>query len=288
MSFASHEDRQICRELHRRFGTTYYFANRRFEPRIREKVDALYAFVRVPDEWVDNPTEPVECVRERLADYRAEMEQGIVGARPNDPVLRTFCDLLVAGSVPVSEARLFLHAMEMDLSVTRYESFTELEEYMRGSAGSVGVMMAAILEAPEKPEVRVGAIALGIAMQLTNFLRDIAEDFARGRIYLPLEDLARFDVSECDIAEGKVSDQFIQLMMFEIARTRSLYEVADEAIPLIPRQHRVPVRLARVLYARILDRIECMNYDVFAGRARTSKIEKVGAAVRLAASHFLR
>ncbi|MBX3097249.1 MAG: phytoene/squalene synthase family protein [Fimbriimonadaceae bacterium] len=287
MPFATEQDKRVCRDLHRQYGTTYYFASRRFEPRIRERVDALYAFVRVPDEWVDNPSEPLECVAAKLKNYREEMERGMEGDTPEEPALRAFCDLLREGSVPVAEARLFLDAMVQDLTVSRYQTYSELEGYMRGSAAAVGMMMAAILEAPQTPDVLAGACALGNAMQLTNFLRDIGEDYQRGRVYLPLDDLERFRVSESEIATGVMGEGFRSLMQFEIARARELYAQADQAIQEIPASRRLAVRLARVLYARILDRIEEMDYNVFAARARTSRMEKVSTAARLVAAHYL-
>jgi 15-cis-phytoene synthase len=119
-------------------------------------------------------------------------------------------------------------------------------------------------------------------MQLTNFLRDIAEDAARGRIYLPIEDLESFGVSEEEILAGMVTDRFIRLMKFEIERARALYRIADAGIPYLPSEARLAVTIARVLYARILNRIESIGYDVFQARARTTRSEKVVVALRVA------
>ncbi|MFZ4507570.1 MAG: phytoene/squalene synthase family protein, partial [Fimbriimonas sp.] len=118
-------------------------------------------------------------------------------------------------------------------------------------------------------------------MQLTNFLRDVGEDLQRGRVYLPTEDMEKFRVSEDDLRGARLTDDFIELMKFQIARARGLYEAADPGIPLLPPVAQKPVRMARILYSRILDRIEARNYDVFSGRARTSKIEKLQVAARV-------
>jgi phytoene synthase len=121
-------------------------------------------------------------------------------------------------------------------------------------------------------------------MQLTNFLRDIAEDWARGRVYLPLEDLERFGYAEDDLGRGIVDERFIALMRFEVSRARRLYEFADEGMRYIPRGRRYPVVVARELYAAILDRVEAQGYDVFARRAETSLVSKIRVAAMCAAS----
>jgi 15-cis-phytoene synthase len=135
--------------------------------------------------------------------------------------------------------------------------------------------------APADPRTDAAAMALGEAMQMTNFLRDVAEDWQRGRIYLPVEDMEMFGVREVDIAAGEATDGFRALVRFEIERTRALYAAADPGIPLLPPRARKAVTLARVLYSRILDRIEAQDCDVFRGRARTSRIEKAVALARV-------
>lgn len=281
-AFASEEDHAECRRLHRKHGTTYYFATQRFEPSVRRRVHALYGFVRVPDEWVDNPdVKSVTRQSSLLCEYRSQLLRGLDGVRPDEPALRAFCDVVRECGMPLQEPLLFLDAMEQDLTVTRYQNYAELQGYMRGSAAAVGVMMCSVLGAPQDAETLAGARALGEAMQLTNFLRDIREDLDRGRIYLPQDDMATFGITEADLYKGEVTEPFRDLMRFEIARARALYQIADEAIPRLPRAGQKPVRLARVLYSRILDRIEAMDYNVFASRARTTKLEKLWTAIKV-------
>lgn len=273
------EDYEECRRLHRQFGTTYYFASRWFPAAVRARVDALYGFVRVPDEWVDNPGDatPSETLS-KLADYRAQFLAGMRGVRPEIPVLRAFCDCAREAQIPESEPLLFLDAMEQDLTVTRYGTIEDLLGYTRGSAAAVGVMMCSVLGAPLDDETISAAKALGDAMQLTNFLRDVGEDARRGRIYLPQEDLSRFGVTESEILAGIMSDRFIRLMQFEIDRAHAWYRQADAGIPKLPSHARGSVRIARALYAKILDKIEQRGYDVFSGRARTTGSEKLRTA----------
>jgi 15-cis-phytoene synthase len=277
--FASASDYAECRRLHRNFGTTYYFATRKFRRPVREKVHALYGFVRVPDEWVDNPSSQDPSVQ--LQSFRRELVAGFEGARPSEPVLRAFVDVATGCKMPISEPTCFLDAMEQDLFKFRYNTYSELEHYMRGSAAAVGVMMCHILGVGSNVKAIDGAVALGEAMQLTNFLRDVGEDAVRGRIYLPLEDMSSYHVSESDVLQGVISSHFIELMRFEIDRARKLYRIAEASLPELPSDARKPVLLALRLYERILGRIEERNYDVFGGRARTSKIEKLSVAAQV-------
>lgn len=281
-TFADPSDYDVCRGIHRKHGTTYYFATQRFKPETRRRTHALYAFVRVPDEWVDNPNGlSIEERSELLRIWRIQLLQGMEGVRPRHPVMRAFCDVVREVHMSLEEPLSFLDAMEQDLTVSRYGTYQDLRGYMRGSASAVGHMMCAVLGAPQTSEVERPAGALGEAMQLTNFLRDVGEDARRGRIYLPLEDLTTFEVSETDILSGQITPEFINLMKFEIARARALYLEADKGIPLLPPESRRAVKLARILYSRILDRIEQRGFDVFSGRARTSKFEKALVALNV-------
>jgi phytoene synthase len=280
--FASPQDHAECRRLHKHFGTTYFFASRRFPAKVRRRIHALYGFVRLPDEWVDNHGGASATVRiQKLRKYRNEFLRGMDGVNPSFSVLRAFCDVAHEVSLPVEEPLRFLDAMEQDVFVARYDSYEDLRRYMRGSAVSVGLMMCTLLEVPFDDKIRGAASALGEAMQLTNFLRDIGEDIRRGRIYLPLEDLRKFQGSEVSISREEMSPEFVDLMKFEIERARSLYLEADLGIPLLPSRIRPAVRLARILYARILDRIEMRTYDVFTARARTSTAEKIITAFKV-------
>lgn len=280
--FAEPADYLFCRDLHRRHGTTYFFSSRRLPRAQQRQVDALYGFVRVPDEWVDNPAGQDPAAH--IADFRSQLEEGLAGRRPSHPALRAFLDTLHETGIPPEEPRCFLDAMAMDLWKTRYATYQELEAYMRGSAAAVGLMMCRIVGAPNTEEVNRAACCLGNAMQLTNFIRDVGEDLERGRIYMPQEDWERFGVSEADFLERRLTTQVKELLAFQIARARSLYGEADSGIPQIPGPSRKGVLLARILYAMILDRVEERGLDVFSGRARTTRAEKLAVAARVLAT----
>lgn len=282
--WATPEDWETCRALGSKFGTTYYFSTRLFPSAVRPRVDALYAFVRVADAWINHPSPLRANIQDRLDDYRRQTMEGFRGTPPEHPVLRAFLDVARECNMTPTEPLLFLDAMASDLTVSRYPSYADLERYMRGSASTIGLMLCDILDVKRTGEITDGAMALGEAMQLTNFLRDVGEDLEHGRIYLPLEDMDRFGVTEEDLFNRRVSPEFIGLLEFEIKRARRLYESAERAIPHLPRSMQRPVRLARVLQGRILDRIEQSGFNVFHRRARTSSSEKFGAAVRVLVS----
>lgn len=189
------------------------------------------------------------------------------------PVLRATAAVFKQYDIPYEYSEAFLCAMVQDLTVTRYETYAELERYMYGSAAVVGLMMSYVIGFKNETALQY-AEKMGYAMQLTNFLRDIGEDYdLRGRIYLPQEEMKRFGVTEAMICDKQISPSFIQLMQFQIERTRSLYKEAHKGVPLL--QHGMPVRLAGVLYGEILDEIEKNRYDVFLKRARVPGWKKV-------------
>ena len=267
------------KRLNAHHGKTYYFSTLFFPPEVRRSVHALYGFVRYPDEIVDNPA-PGSDPALALAGYRQATLEALKTGRSSLPVLHAFADMAQRHALPADYALAFLDAMAMDLTRTRYETFEDLCTYTYGSASVVGLMMCHLLGATE-PAALGPAHDLGLAMQLTNFWRDIGEDWnTRGRIYLPLEDMARFGYTEAMLASQTVNDEFLALMRFEVTRARKYYAFADVGIPLLPASCRLPVRLARVLYARILDKIEANGCDVFQKRARTSGPEKVAVLVR--------
>jgi phytoene synthase len=276
---------EICRAVQKAHSRTYYFSTRLFPPEVRRHVYALYAFTRYVDEIVDNPEKgvSVEAQLEALEAYEALGMAALVGEEAEDPILRAFTNTALECGIGQGHFKSFMHSMKMDTYVRRYPTYENLEEYMYGSAAVVGIMMCRLLGV-EAEEALAHAEALGEAMQLTNFLRDVREDWERGRVYLPLEDLERFGYSEEDLGTGRVNEAFIELMRFEINRARMLYLVADQGMHHIPRGRRYPVVVARHLYAAILKRIEELGYDVFSHRAETTLAGKL----RVAASHVVR
>lgn len=283
MNYATRADLELCRRIHKKFGTTYYYATQRFPERIRRRVNAIYAFVRIADEWVDNPNGlSLETQRANLEDWRSQMVRGLAGERPEHWAMRAFCDTMLECQIPVEEAHCFLDAMIQDIDCAEYETYEDLRDYMRGSASAIGIMMCYAMDAPTDEDTILRAKALGEAMQLTNFIRDVGEDIRdRRRIYLPLEDLRRFGVSADDIRKGVVTPEFENLLKFEIERARELYRFSDPGTYRLPRRMRKAVLVSRILYSEILGRVEANGYDVFTKRARTSRWQKLFCAARV-------
>jgi phytoene synthase len=212
-----------------------------------------------------------------LASFASSFRTSLVAGDSDDPVRAAVVDTVTRAAIDPECFDRFFGAMAMDLTTTSYQTWDDLLGYMEGSAAVIGEMMLPVLE-PTSTKARGGARALGLAFQLTNFLRDIDEDLDRGRVYVPQEDLRRYGV---DIDARTVTPQWRAMMAFEIARNRGLYDVADTGIPLLPPASARCVGTARVLYARILDRIEAADYDVFAARVRVPTWRKAATAGRI-------
>lgn len=269
-----------CRRLTRAHGTTYYWAAFAL-PRVkRHHVWALYGFCRYADEIVDAPgfgspqdrKDALAALRER---FTADLRRG----RSDDLVLKAVVHTIVAFDIDRELFSRFLDSMEMDLTIDTYQTYSELQTYMDGSASVIGEMMLPILE-PADDSAVAPARALGEAFQLTNFLRDVGEDLDRGRVYLPQEDLDRFGA---DPWSRTVDDAWVALVRFEIDRCRALYRRAEEGLTALPPDSARCISAAQTLYSEILDQIEARGYDVFHGRARVPRRRKAvvaGAALR--------
>jgi 15-cis-phytoene synthase len=267
----------ICKRLHARHGTTYYWATRALPRADQPHVHALYGLCRYADELVDAPGLGAPHERaERLDALQRRFTHDLAAGASEHPVLMAVVRTVRHLRLDAELFDRFFAAMRMDLSVTRYETFDDLCAYMDGSSAVIGEMMLAVLRPADPDAVRGGARTLGVAFQLTNFLRDVAEDLDRGRIYLPQEELARFGA---DPWRRQADAAWRALSTFEIARIRELYREADLAIAELPPRSANVIRAARILYSGILERIESQGHDVFARRARvptTTKLWVVG------------
>ena len=216
-------------------------------------------------------------VARRLRDFADRFRSALVDGVSDDPVLAAVATTARACDIDPECFDRFFGAMAMDLTTSTYESWEDLCGYMEGSAAVIGEMMLPVLE-PRTRDATAPARALGLAFQLTNFLRDVDEDLDRGRVYLPQEDLRRFGV---DLRWRHSTPEWRALMAYEIERNRSLYTFADTGIAMLPPRSARCVGAARVLYAQILDRIERANYNVFNGRARVPTARKALTAGRI-------
>ena len=272
---------ELCRRLNAAHGRTYYFATR-FLPRDkRHHVHALYGFARYADDLVDHFDLDWSDAQRRAAleAWSADFLDCLDRGHSDDPVLKAVVATVDELGIAHDDLRAFLRSMAMDLTVTRYPTYEDLAEYVHGSAAVIGAMMLPVLGA-RHPDARGRAMDLGVAFQLTNFLRDVAEDWDRGRIYLPLEDLERFGVSESDFARRRVTPGMRRLLAFEAARTRALYRRAELGWGMLDARSQVCIRIAHRLYGEIIDRIEAADWQVFAHRARVPTRRRVAVAAR--------
>ncbi len=260
-----------CRRLNAAHGRTYYLATLLLPPAKRPYVHALYGFARYLDDLVDEqPNLAPERRAQRLGDWCADFFADLEWGATSDPIGRAVLDTVRRWSIPRSYLSDFVTAMTADLTVTTYETYADLEKYMWGSAAVIGLQMLPILGRADE-DVRWDlleqhAISLGVAFQLTNFLRDVGEDLRRGRVYLPQESLRRFGVDRDRLARGRVDESIRNLLAWEIERARQIYAQAAPGIDLVDASSRDCLRTAFTLYAQILEQIERADYDVFSGR----------------------
>lgn len=264
-------------------GRTFHFASRFLAPKIRRDVVTLYAFFRTLDDLVDIPVEgrSIEDIRIELDAWKSWFSEGRSFLAPREPLGSRLDAVLNKHCVPNTIFLDFLEGMTFDLEPQRMLTFSELYRYCYRVAGTVGLAMAHILGV-KTTQALDAAENLGVAMQLTNILRDIGGDLALGRIYLPHEDLERFGCSSDYLAQlywnQSCDERFRALMRFQVARAHDYYVRGMSGIWLLPRECRFPILVASRLYRRILTVIEHRDYNVIYSRASTSFPEKVREA----------
>jgi 15-cis-phytoene synthase len=271
-----------CRQLHARHGRTYYLATLLLPRWKRRHVHALYGFTRYADELVDDLDSALDppCQAAALRAWGQHFFAGLHGAPVADPILPAVLHTVRAFDLEVADFERFLEAMAMDLTVDGYATYPDLLGYMEGSAAVIGTMLAPILESSDPPAAREHARQLGLAFQLTNFVRDLAEDTRRGRVYLPAEDLDRFGVRRADLAAGPTRPAVQALLAFEIERARAHYQAAEPGIGLLVPSSRPCVRVAFDLYQGILDEVERADYQVLDRRVAVPRRRRLGVAGR--------
>ena len=271
---------QRCRELNAQHGKTYYLATLLLPPAKRPYVHALYGFARYADEIVDDLTSALS--EQQKADWLGSWGDRFFAdlrlGRSDDPVCAAVVDTVQRWDIPVEHFEAFLHSMRMDLTVTEYATYDALYEYVYGSAAVIGLQMVPILE-PTQPEAYEHAKDLGVAFQLANFVRDVGEDLERGRVYLPIEDLARFGVSREDLERRVVTPGVRAALKFQIARVRALEESSRAGIAMLHPSSQPCIEAARVLYCGIVDAVEDIDYQVFTERATVSRRRRLEVAL---------
>ena len=249
---------------------SFHFASGLLPEEKRSAVRALYAFCRTVDDIVDESTDDQ---RESQLDYwRGMIEHG--SFLDDDLVAAAWADTLTRYHIPRHYALQLIDGVNRDLTQSRYQTFDELATYCYSVASTVGLMSMYIVGFKNNEAVPY-AIKLGVALQMTNILRDIGEDYRNGRLYLPREELAFYGIREQDIADGRITDNWRQFMKFQIERTRHLYADSWSGVKLLEREGQLAIGAASVFYQGILDDIEKHDYNVFDRRAGLSAVGKV-------------
>jgi phytoene synthase len=273
------ESYEECRRLNALHGKTYYLATLILPKKKRPHVHALYGFARYADEIVDDlastlsPAEKAHHLRSWgetvLGDLRKGSSEDLIG--------RALVNTVNEFSIPLEYFEAFMDSMEMDLTVTRYENYEALMKYVYGSAVVIGLEMLPILGYSDERAIEAAA-DLGRAFQLANFIRDIGEDIDRGRIYMPLDEMKRFGVSEAQLLEKTMTPELTEFIKFQIDRVKSLQASADAGIQYLDPISRPCIRAASELYCGIVDEVVANGYDIFTKRATTSQWRRARVA----------
>lgn len=276
-----------CRSITRKHAKTFYMATRFLPYHKQRGIFAIYGLCRTLDDIVDesqNLYPEIEknhaVILKKLDLFCDQLISTYQGEEQQNSVLIAFSDVLNRYQISLDHPLTLVDGVKMDLIKNRYDTFDELYDYSYKVASVVGLMTSEIF-GYKNPKAIDHAVDLGIAMQLTNILRDVGEDLARNRIYLPKEDLERFNVSEQAMFGHEITPNFIDLMKFQIQRARKYYRSADRGIAMLNRDSRLPVLLARENYSRILDKIEENRYQVFTRRAYLNATEKFSILPRV-------
>ena len=273
---ASYEE---CKRLNALHGKTYYLATLLLPKAKRPFVHALYGFARYADEIVDDLASELSV--EEKADALSTWGNGVLAdlkrGTSEDHVGRALIDTVNRFDIPHEHFEAFLHSMTMDLTVQEYETYEDLLEYVYGSAAVIGLEMVPIL-GPLHNDAYEAAKKLGIAFQLANFIRDVDEDLDRGRVYLPIKELAQFGVTREMLEERVLTPEIIEALKFQIARVRQLQAESAAGIAMLEATSRPCIEAASTLYCGIVDEVEKIGYDIFNHRAKTSTVRRIRVA----------
>jgi phytoene synthase len=268
-----------CKRLNALHGKTYFLATLLLPKAKRPFVHALYGFARYADEIVDDLASElsIEEKAEALSTWGNTVLADLKKGTSDDHVGRALIDTVKRFNIPHEHFEAFLHSMTMDLTVQEYETYEDLLEYVFGSAAVIGLEMVPIL-GPLHNDAYEAAKKLGIAFQLANFIRDVDEDLDRGRVYLPIKELAQFGVTREMLEDRVLTPEIIEALKFQIARVRQLQAEAAPGIAMLEATSRPCIEAASTLYCGIVDEVEKIGYDIFNQRAKTSTARRIRVA----------
>jgi phytoene synthase len=278
------ESYQYCQRLTRSAARNFYFAFITLPAAKRKAIFAIYAFCRVSDDIIDEPA-PIGQQMEQLSEMRRSIERAYAG-EPEGLIFTALADVVSTYNIPQQHFQDIISGMEMDLTVHRYATFDDLYTYCYRVASAVGLICVEIFGYRDD-RARQAAIDLGIAMQMTNIIRDVKEDAELGRIYLPQDELARFGYTEDELLRGIINEQIQALMRFQAERARGYFHSGGRLTPLLSPRSRACAIVLHGLYSRLLDRMEANGFNVFQGRTSLPTQEKLLLTARLWATSLL-
>jgi len=272
---------EYCRQIARHHAKTFYLATLFLPKRQQNPVFSMYALLRTVDDLVDLSEDKLtngqltrEEINRSIEEWKTRLRECYDGKPLDDPILMAWQETLRHYTIPIELPLDLIDGVAMDIDFTPFETFDELYVYCYKVASVVGLMTAEIFGYSDKKALQ-HAIELGIAMQLTNILRDIGEDVDRGRIYLPMEDLRRFSYTREEFMSKTMNRNFVDLMKFQVERARSYYTSSDKGIPMLEKESRFAVSISSRNYSDILKAIEQNGYDVFTRRAYRTLYQKL-------------
>jgi len=267
-----------CQQVTRKAARNFYFAFITLPKRQRQAIYAVYAFCRLCDDIADEAA-PVEQQVSALEEVRAALRRCYAG-EPEGPIFTALAHAAATYRIPQEYLHEVVAGVAMDLTQRRYATFDELRAYCHRVASAVGLICIHIFGFKD-PRAEEYAVALGLAMQLTNIMRDLKEDALRGRVYVPQDELERFGYSEQWLMRGIINRRYVAFMRFQAERTRRYFQEGSRLLPLLPRRSRGCVAVLHGLYSRLLARMEAQGFDVFQKRIGLPTWEKVVVAARL-------
>lgn len=259
----------LCDVITAEHSRTFYLASSLLPQSQKRSIRALYAFCRLSDDLVDRASGDRQT---QLRQWKQRMLEN--NPQDDDLVALAWADTRARHHIPTPYVRQFMDGVAADLTITRYATFADLAEYCYGVAATVGLMSMHIIGFSTQEAIRY-AVKLGVALQMTNILRDVGEDWANGRLYLPQDELMAFNLTEEDIDARRIDQRWQAFMHYQICRTRQLYVEAQPGVALLHRHGRLAIAAAAELYQAILDDIELHHYDVFNHRAYVSGRDKL-------------
>ncbi len=276
---------ETAKDIAKESKSSFYYAFNLLPTEKREAMNTVYAFCRKTDDIVDVESESDDLKSERLFRWRTELEKSLKG-HSEYLLLNKLGKTINQFNIPLDPFFDLLKGMEMDLQKNRYLTFDDLQLYCYRVASTVGLMCIEIFGYKHK-SAKDFAVNLGIALQLTNILRDVKKDSQIGRIYIPQEDLEKFKYPEKEFLNQTYNENFTSLMQYQVVRAEKYFKLATDALNLDDKYSMFAARAMQHIYHKILEKIVLANYNVYQKNIRVSKIEKVGIAVGVWAKYSL-